>query len=173
MQHIPGYIRRLGKKAAEDVSIDIRAEIATTSGTAHDFTGIPAGTKRVTVMFDGVSLSGTDVVLVQLGDAGGIETTGYVGTVASIGTNTDYAGSGFRTVTTSAATNAITGVLQINLMDEANNTWIGWGIVRYTGAANTFFTAGSKSLSERLTQVRITRTGTNTFDAGAVTITVE
>ena len=31
----------------------------TTSGTSIDFTGIPVGAKRITIMFNGVSTSGT------------------------------------------------------------------------------------------------------------------
>jgi len=51
---------------------------ATVSGTSVDFTGIPSWVKRITVMFIGVSTSGTSNILVQLGDSGGVETTGYV-----------------------------------------------------------------------------------------------
>lgn len=50
---------------------------ATTSGTQFDFTGIPSSVKSIRVMLSGVSLSGSDNVLIQIGDAGGIETTGY------------------------------------------------------------------------------------------------
>jgi len=53
----------------------------TASGTSIDFTGIPSWVKRITVMFDGVSVSGTSRVMVQLGDSGGVETTGYTGAI--------------------------------------------------------------------------------------------
>lgn len=42
----------------------------TTSGTSIDFTGIPAGVKRITVMFNGVGSSGTSAFLIQLGTSG-------------------------------------------------------------------------------------------------------
>ena len=57
----------------------VSAEQATTSGTSIDFTGIPAGVKRVTLLGHSVSGSGTDEFMVQLGDSGGIETSGYLG----------------------------------------------------------------------------------------------
>lgn len=37
--------------------------IASTSGTSIDFTSIPIGASRITVMFNGVSTSGTSVFL--------------------------------------------------------------------------------------------------------------
>jgi hypothetical protein len=52
---------------------------ASTSGTSIDFTGIPSWVKRVTVLCSGISKSSTANFLFQLGDSGGVETTGYVG----------------------------------------------------------------------------------------------
>ena len=49
----------------------------TTSGTAIDFTGIPSWAKQITIAFDGVSTTGVNGYLVQIGTSGGIETTGY------------------------------------------------------------------------------------------------
>jgi len=49
--------------------------VASTSGTSIDFTGIPSWVKRITVMFDVVSTNGSAIILIQLGDSGGIETT--------------------------------------------------------------------------------------------------
>jgi hypothetical protein len=51
------------------------------SGTAVEFTGIPSWVKRITLMFFGLSGSGTSAVHVQLGTASGYETTGYNGSV--------------------------------------------------------------------------------------------
>src|SRR3989304_1039623 len=54
-------------------------EQATTSGTSVDFTGIPAGTKQIIVTVEGVSTNGTGAIKIQLGDSGGVETTGDTG----------------------------------------------------------------------------------------------
>ena len=51
--------------------------VASTSGVAIDFTSIPSWVKRITVNLDGVSTNGTSTYQIQLGDAGGPETTGY------------------------------------------------------------------------------------------------
>ena len=54
--------------------------VASTSGTSIDFTGIPSFVKRITVMLNQVSLSGTSNVCIQLGTSGGVDTAStYVG----------------------------------------------------------------------------------------------
>ena len=57
--------------------------VAAAAQTAIDYTDLPAGIKRIKVMFDQSSLSGTAGFLVQLGDSGGFETSGYSSTVLS------------------------------------------------------------------------------------------
>ena len=56
---------------------------ATTSGTSIDFTGIPSGVRRINLMLNVVSTNGTDSFFVQIGDAGGIENSGYNNTILS------------------------------------------------------------------------------------------
>ena len=68
----------------EQAGIKLSTRQATTSGTAINFTGIPTLTKRITIMFNEVSTSGTSALVVQIGDTDGIETTVYVSTVASL-----------------------------------------------------------------------------------------
>ena len=64
--------------------VNSKTAVATTSGTAIDFTGIPAGVKRITVMFNGVSTNGTSNYLLQLG-SGSVQTTGYSSYVIAAG----------------------------------------------------------------------------------------
>jgi hypothetical protein len=153
--------------------------VTTTSGTAFDYTSIPSWVKRITVVFDGVSLSGTDQILVQIGDSGGLETTSYLSGGAAArdaaatigGTST----SGFIIYHGSGATNFFYGSIRIENL--TGNTWIA-SVVGMTGVSgasgsNGISGGGSKTLSDVLTQVRITRTGTNTFDAGTINIIYE
>lgn len=138
----------------------------TTSGTAFDFTGIPAGVSEIEVLFDGVSLSGTDQMLVQIGPAGGVETTGYVSASGDRAVeNTATAGFVLRTITASEALN---GIVKLTAMDAARTLWISSHAMGRGTAA--IFGGGSKVIAAALTQLRVTRTGTNTFDAGAITI---
>jgi hypothetical protein len=145
------------------------------SGTSVDFTGIPSWAKRVTVMFSGLSTNGTSTWLIQLGDSGGVENTGYTGTCSvlgnsSAGTSTVYS-AGFLLIATSAAFTG-QGTFVITLL--GSNTWTGFGIMGRSDNPNTTMSAGSKTLSGTLDQIRITTTnGTDTFDAGTINILYE
>lgn len=146
--------------------------VKTASGTSVDFTGIPSWVKRVTVMFDGVSLSGTSDILVQLGDSGGIENTGYLGASADGPTLTATAyttGFGIR-----AGAAAATIIGSIAISNLTSNTWISSGTLARGNAAVFIATGGSKTLSTTLDRIRITTVnGTDTFDAGSINILYE
>lgn len=148
--------------------------VDSTSGTAIDFTGIPSWVKRITVMFNGVSTSGTSNYLIQLGDSGGIETTGYLATSSgvdtAVATSTYTAGFGLRSGNPS---NVIQGLLTISLFGSSN-TWIAAGTFGSIATTFSLIMNGTKSLSDTLTQVRITTVnGTDTFDAGSINIMYE
>jgi hypothetical protein len=147
--------------------------VSTTSGTAFDFTGIPSWVKRITVMFNGVSTSGTSLPMIQLGDAGGIEATGYTGDSAQI--HTGAAGSALSTgfsINTNAATNVLYGQAIISYF--GSNTWMFAFVGGTTGNPLVLVTGGAKILSDTLTQLRITTVnGTDTFDAGSINILIE
>ncbi len=142
---------------------------STTSGTQFDFTGIPAGVTEIVVAFSGVSLSGTDSVLVQLGDSGGFETTGYSGAIVlsetSVISTSASSTSGFQ-VALANASNAATGFMQL-YRAFGDNEWL--SSANMSRGAQYTWSAQSKTLSDVLTQVRVTRSGSNTFDLGRVT----
>lgn len=163
------YTRADGKAL---IGIKLGTAQVTTSGTAFDFTGIPAGTERIVVMFSGVSLSGTDGILVQLGDAGGIETTAYVSTSIGLdpGPTAQNSTAGMIVSLDVNAASILSGGMILTRID--GNEWIN----NHAGKLDTVTTVsggGNKTLSAELTQLRITRDGTNTFDAGKVNITFE
>ena len=148
-------------------------EKASTSGTVVDFTGIPAGVKEINVMFEVVSHDGTEELLIQLGDAGGFETTGYnsgAGSGATFGQDT----TGFVLTTAGGATETYTGVITLRLKDAANFSWLSSGNMM-RGVGDRFYaSAGAKDLSAVLTQLRITTTGTpDTFDLGSIAISYD
>ena len=148
---------------------------ASTSGTSIDFTGIPSWAKRVTVMFNGVSTSGTSVPLIQIGN-GTIQTTGYLGaaSICSGGatTNNNYT-TGFGAGGVLAA-NILYGSFILTLVDLSTNTWVINGVVGGSSSAFNVLTGGGKSLTSALDRVRITTVnGTDTFDAGSINILYE
>lgn len=145
--------------------------VASTSGTSIDFTGIPSWAKRVSVMLSGVSLSGTDGIIVQLGTAGGVETTGYIG---GAGNRTAEASStsGFRVAYagTASAASGWSGILTINSI--TGNTWVASGAF-YASADPASLCGGATTLSGTLDRIRVRSTGTNTFDGGSINIMYE
>ena len=152
--------------------------VASTSGTSIDFTSIPSWVKRITVMFSGVSTSGTSLPQIQLGDSGGIETTGYAAGSSYVASasvaNANYT-SGFVIRTDALAAVVMDGFITINLVSSSTNTWVAGGtIYGPTPAAYLALVAGGKSLSATLDRVRITTVnGTDTFDAGSINILYE
>jgi hypothetical protein len=146
---------------------------ATTSGTSKDFTSVPSWVKRITVMFNGVSTNGTNSPIIQLGDSGGIEATGYSATASDSGGRLSET-TGFPVARGVGAGDQMTGVLQLSLLDAATNTWVAMGNSTRTGSANTYFLSGAKSLSATLDRIRVTTIGgTDAFDAGSVNILYE
>lgn len=147
----------------------------TASGTSIDFTSIPSWVKRITVMFSGVSTSGTSAILVQLGDAGGIEATGYLGAgsyISGAPSSTNYT-AGFGILSVQAA-NLMHGSVTISLIDIATSTWVASGALSLSNNNVGLTTSGTKPLSATLDRVRITTVnGTDTFDAGSINILYE
>jgi hypothetical protein len=153
--------------------------VASTSGTSIDFTGIPSWVKRVTVMLNGVSTNGASVIQVQLGDSGGVETTGYNST-AGIVTGAYVGAAGGITATSGfimeysqqSASFLVSGHLVVT--NISGNIWVASGVIGNSAAGTIFLFSGNKTLSDVLTQVRITTVnGTDTFDAGSINIFYE
>lgn len=146
---------------------------ATTSGTSIDFTGIPSGTKMIVISMTGVSTNGTSIPIIQLGDSGGVETSGYVGglfnaTTGSAGVFTP-ATNGLNLTNVTAAGDALKAQIILSKQSDSTNTWLMGG----TGslATNGFFYTVTKALSAELDRVRLTTAGgANTFDAGEINI---
>jgi hypothetical protein len=142
----------------------------TTSGTAIDFTGIPSWVKKITVMFNGVSLSGASSILVQIG-SGSFTTSGYLS--GSYGTNN----SGITTTTgyalvVAGSNGTVAGTMQLNSI--GGNTWVSNHQVYLVNALVSVVGGGSGGLSGTLDRLRLTTVnGTDTFDAGSVNILYE
>ena len=152
----------------------IQAEVATTSGTAVTIaSAVPAWVKSFAIGMADVSTNGTSVIIVQLGDSGGYETTGYTGANFSDGGVTQLT-SGFILMPAAYATaaDAINGMLIFTRQDSATQKWCCHGGTGRSAGTAGCSVSGYKTLSDVLTQIRITTAnGTDTFDSGAVSIT--
>jgi len=146
-----------------------------TSGTSIDFTGIPSWVKRVTVMFNGVSTSGTSNYRIQLG-AGSVQTTGYnsncltASSASAAATTNATAGFDIGSISTAGAT--LYGSAIFSLL--GSNGWVCQGQFSNIGDSRSHYPAGAVALSGTLDRVRITTVnGTDTFDAGSINILYE
>ena len=148
--------------------------VASTSGTSIDFTSIPSWVKRITVMFSGVSTSGTSDLRAQLG-SGTIATANYATSVARMGAAASFyvqstTGSAFQITNSILASDAQYG--QLLFTNISGNTWSISGSISSATSANTqCMSVGSVTLSGTLDRVRITTVGgSDTFDAGTINL---
>lgn len=169
-----------GTVAVQGVSTNIVSgtAVASTSGTSIDFTSIPSWVKRITVMFSAISTSSTSPIQIQIGDSGGVETTGYVGTNSVIGSasaaSVTMSAGYLITISTSYTVATYTYSGKLTLHNFGSNTWVADGLVNSTTNPYMYITNGIKTLSDTLDRVRITTVnGTDTFDAGSINILYE
>jgi len=159
-------------EAAGGGGFTLGTEQATTSGTSVTFGSIPAGTTMIVINFEDVSFSGGVALDVTIGDAGGLETSGYnscgkqfPGTsVQSIGSTAEFIAYG----TTSGAEYTISGQMILTLKDSSDYTWMSsHSFITPHVTTTTQVGAGEKALSAELTQVSISG---GTFDGGSINI---
>ena len=147
--------------------------VASTSGTSIDFTSIPSYVKRITVMLNGVSTSGTSVLQIQIGTSGGVQTTGYLGSYGYGQTPSSNLTTGFG-IYNDAASDILHGSSTLNLLNSSTGIWTFNSLLAWSSRAYQLPSAGSKTLSGTLDRVRITTvSGTDTFDAGSINILYE
>jgi len=155
-------------------------KVASTSGTSIDFTSIPAGTRQIVLLIDEVSLSGNAELLVQLGDSGGVETSGYGSVVFYFEGNSAWSNTPVTNGLTfmnhassggSASDIQMSGVITAYLVDGGTYNWVMWGHMQDEDSNEGAFSTSSKTLSAELDRIRLTTTnGTDTFDHGNVNI---
>lgn len=150
--------------------------VVAASGTAVDFTGIPAWVNRITVGLLDISTNGTSQPCLQLGTAAGFEVTGYDGCVfnqgATGGTWASIGGNAAPFTQTTAASSLY--VFTMVLVRITGNSWLITSAGALTSGANQQISNGRKVLADTLTQLRVTTIGeVNTFDAGNINIIYE
>lgn len=150
----------------------------TTSGPFVDFTLIPSWVKRITVLFNRVSTTGTVDLLLQLGVGSTPTTSGYLN-----GQSIFSWGSGILSSTSSAgipiynnaAAYTWTGRAVIERFSAASNNWVVTITLNNTVTSpSAVISSGVAVLSGALGMVRITTTtGTPTFDGGSMNLLYE
>lgn len=151
---------------------------ATTSGTSVDFTGIPSWVTHITVSWANGSTNGTSIPMVQIGDSGGVETSGYLGGCANLPNAAAITAAngttGFLLTGATASTNTVHITAVLTLLDPATNLWSCAVTGARSDAASCFVGGGTKSLSATLDRIRLTTVnGTDAFDSGSVNLLYE
>lgn len=146
-----------------------------TQVVAIDFTSIPSWVKRITVMLNGVSVSGASQIQVQIG-SGSVTTTGYTsaasnaqGTALAVVTST----TGF---TTGGANAANVHYTTFNIVNPSGFVYqlFGNGNINSSGTFTVYCASGTVTLSGTIDRLRLTTVnGTDTFDAGNINILYE
>ena len=153
------------------------SSVVPASGLSIDFLSIPTWVKKITINLSGISTNGSSNIQVQLGDAGGLETTGYLGsssgmTVSAVASANFTSGAVFGNAWVPSI--VVSGSIVISLIDPATNMYSITGILGRHDAAGTFVFGYTKSTSQDLTDVRITSgNGSDTFDSGSVNFMYE
>ena len=160
--------------------INTGTAVASTSGTSIDFTGIPAGVRRITVMFQGVSSNSTGSPQVQLGTSGGYVTSGYLSAADFFNATpgpTLYT-TGFVLAEAAGATVLFHG--QVIISNISGNNWVYTSTLMNSAAAGCAIGAGSissASLGGVVDRLRVIYSSTgspaDTFDAGSINILYE
>ena len=160
----------------------VRTSVQTPSGVAAvSFTSIPSWVKRITVLINGLSTSGTSDLAVQIG-SGSYVNTGYVGSSSFVSQSGSAAGAAGATSAFTVggyATNActISGVITLynitgNIWNYAANVTRNGGTTAQNGVQTTVYIP--LSLSGVLDRVQLLAVNTtDTFDAGSVNIFYE
>lgn len=158
----PGGISGISTLSAEVVA----------SGTAVDFTALPANIKRIVVSFYRVSTNGSSPMELRLGTSGGIAATGYIGGATTSG-GSSASTTGLMLTRLFAAADIAQGQAIIQRMGTGSTKWAMSGnIVMDDGTFR--LSASSIDLAAELTQLRITtQGGTATFDGGSFSIMYE
>jgi len=146
------------------------SSVVSASGSGVELTGIPSTAQQIIIAYSEVSPDSNAGQTVQLGDAGGYETTGYY-------YNFGYGGAGYAGAYRSNSTVAFHNDYW------ANSSHVLWGTIFLTKAGGNFwnifwrfneqtstqhgFCYGGKATSAALTQVKFAPTSGN-WDAGQV-----
>jgi len=154
-----GTVTSVNGNTGAVTTVTLLSPLSTTGVTLHDFT-VPSGVKDICVTGVGYSTNGTSPIIIQLGDAGGIETSGYLSEAGNYAGDT-AATTGF-IVAVPVAANNHQFKYNLRLVNSAAFLWAGEGSC--TGST-LYSSAGSKATSAEVTTVRVTMVnGTDAVD---------
>lgn len=139
-----------------------------TGATAYNWTGIPSWVSEIKILVGGQSCNASASMEIRIGDAGGIENSGYIARVRGASATGSTSGFIFTRSGSFAAGDVAYGEIILRYMGV--RTWTYSATVH--GNAVLYVAGGIKTLSEEpLDRIQLTTvSGTPTFDAGTMRV---
>lgn len=148
---------------------------ATTSGTSVDFTSLPAGIRKITLVVDQISSSLTDNFAVRFSTGGTFATSGYISSSARVqdaaATSIGSLTTGFIIINNDNSSRQWNG--SFTWHNITGNTWIMSGNANHESNNRSVISAGTFTLGGTLDGIRLYATASNAFDNGQVNIFYE
>lgn len=134
-------------------------------------TGLPSDARIIHVAFVNVDLSTSDEWGIQLGDSGGIETSGYYGVSSSASGGTRRVWSTYAGVSYGLPSGKTHSGMITLIRHGTTNTWAMHGEIASTNGTDNDMSrmAGYKTLSATLTQLKIVAAG-GSFSGGSISL---
>lgn len=139
--------------------------------------GMDPNLTQLVLYFDGVSLSGTDNILIQMMDTGGAITSGYLTRSSRVfnaaATSSASSSAGF-IVLSEAANCVVYGTLTLDRVPSTSGAYDDWAIsgvlMQSTGSSNVMVGGRGVLSVSTLDGLRVTTTTGDTFDAGTISV---
>ena len=139
--------------------------------TSVEFTSIPTGALEITVMFEGVSLSGTDDFEIQLGTASGYIVSNYESLSQNEGGADKTNSTTSFILRSDNASHVRTGSMLIKKASDTSYVQTGQFAISPSSSEGGNQTYGSlSSVSATVNKLRIKSSGSNHFDAGSISV---
>lgn len=146
-------------------------DVATTSGTSTSAMTIGTDATEIEISFFGVSLvAGTGHVVVRIGPSGGVESTGYISSSASIspGATDVVSGTSGFAVFVGTAGGTIYGIMKLSRSNSNSSAWASsHSCFRDTGNVSTG--GGVNTITGTIGKLTVAASG-DTFDGGSVAV---
>ena len=171
------YETASGAPAANTVSSDaiVLLDPKTATGTSVEFTDIPADAYEITLMFNGVSLSGTNNFMIQLGTSSGYIVSNYESLSQTEGGGDEGTSDSSFIIRSVSGGHTHTGSMLIKKASSTSYIQTGsfatgpnTGNSPVEGGTQTY--GSLSSVSGTVNRLKVILSGTNTFDAGSFSL---
>ncbi len=157
-------VAALGLGLRRGGSLDLSSGVG---GTVTEMGGT-ANPDLLEIWFAGVSVSGSDHLLIQLGDSGGIATTGYVSASGASSGGGTFASSTSGLVIYQGGAGVWTGCMRLHHM--AGNLWVASHALQQSASGGVTAGGGQVTLSGTLDRVAVAASGADTFNGGTLRV---